>query len=138
MVFILYFSVFAFVLSFYSANVAFRARFLFQEPLPLLFFCANSQTSSKLPLPHKDKDKDKKDFVTRLSKAQKCKVIFILTHSFWKMFFLLFFFTCDKTCFTVCLDIEKLWAQYILITGSVICSRKYQNNNLLRKELQKA
>ena len=125
-------------------SVCLPSFFLFTRPMLLFvpassfksrcrcFFCGNAPTSSKLPLTHKDQDKDKKDSVTRLS-----KVLFSVSNSFRKIFYLLFFFTCDKTCFTVCLDIEKLWPQYILITGSVICSRKYQNNNLVKKELQK-
>ena len=109
--------------SFYSANVAFRAPFLFQELL--MFFCANAPTSSKLLLnikKHKDEDKDKT--LHNLIHNN------ILLHKYFIVPPLLFC-NCDRGCFTVYLDIEKLWPQYILITGSVICSRKYQNNNLL-------
>ena len=44
-------------------------------------------------------------------------------------FFHSLYFACDKTRFTVCLDIDKLWLQYILITGGITCSSKYRNNN---------
>ena len=104
--------------SFYSANVAFRALFLFQELL--MFFCANAPTSSKLLLNIK-------------LKIKPCITWFhnnILLHKYFIVPPLLFC-NCDKGCFTVYLDIEKLWPQYILITGSILCSRKYQNNNLL-------